>query len=252
MKDQTSSPPLPRRLGVLAVIHSSECIYVLLALLLSLGFWLATQAYWVPSARNNDANAYILGGRALADGHWRGVKAPDPYVYFGQHWVTGRKGLYQLKFSTGLPLLYAIIRWIGGSANWPADAYQLSPVVGALAVFGSFLLFRAVTNGFYAFFGAIALAASPETLFFAEKPNSHACSLCVVVWGMYFLMRWWQTKSPWRGLLAGLILGFNFTVRYSEGLLLLPIFLVTIFAFREQRKRAMIPLLGWLIPFAAQ
>ena len=36
---------------------------------------------------------------------------------------------------------------------------------------------------------------------------------------MYFLLRWWQTASILRGMLAGLFLGYAVTIRYTEGLL---------------------------------
>ena len=67
------------------------------------------------------------------------------------------------------------------------------------------------------------LACCQVLLSFAEQPLSHGPALCMVTWGMYFLLRWWQTESIWRGTLAGLCLGYAVSIRYTEGLLLIPL-----------------------------
>ncbi|HUB26341.1 MAG TPA: glycosyltransferase family 39 protein, partial [Tepidisphaeraceae bacterium] len=234
---------------------------VLLALLISIGFWLSIQCYFIPVTRGGDRNAYLLGGRMLAEGHFGGVTPPDAYMNFGQHWVEIRPGRLALKFPLGLPSIYALIDVIGGRANWPADAHELSPIAASLAVLGAFALMRPIVGDYYALLGSLLLAASPVTFFFANLPNSHATALCVAVWGMTMLLSWWRNGGAWRAVIAGLILGFNFTVRYTEGLLLLPLILVIIFAkrktfspgaFQKRNGLVILPLLAWLVPVSAQ
>jgi hypothetical protein len=93
-------------------------------------------------------------------------------------------------------------------------------------VLGMFLLARDILgSSFYALLSMIVLAMGPTTLLLANLPNSHAPALCFVVWGMFFLFRWWQGEGGWPiGALAGLLLGIAVTVRYTEALLLFPLY----------------------------
>ena len=75
---------------------------------------------------------------------------------------------------------------------------------------------------------ALIFGCCQVLLAFAEQPLSHGPALACVTWGMYFLLRWWQTASSWRGILAGLLLGYAVTIRYTEGLLIIPIAAVLI------------------------
>ena len=70
----------------------------------------------------------------------------------------------------------------------------------------------------------------------ADNPNSHASCVAFVVWGMFLLVRWWQTGSIWRGALAGFLLGYACLIRYSEGLLILPILVATLLAAENARR----------------
>jgi Dolichyl-phosphate-mannose-protein mannosyltransferase len=228
--------------------------YAALALLLCFGFWLATQCYWVSVTSGVDHNGYLLGGRLLADHQFHGITPPDPYAYLGPDWVTAGGNRFELKYPLGLPALYAMVHWLAGPRNGSAAAHQLSPAAATLALWGAFLLFRPIVGSFFALLGMILLASSPMTVFFSNMPNSHACALCVAVWGMYHLLQWQRGGNPWRGLLAGLLLGFNFTVRYAEGLLLLPLLAAIAFSLwadRRSIRQAALPLIAWLIPVAA-
>jgi hypothetical protein len=81
----------------------------------------------------------------------------------------------------------------------------------------------------------LLLAMNVTTLGLANNPNSHAPALAFVVWGMFMLLRWWQTGSIWRGILAGFLLGYAVTIRYSEGLLLLPMLVAVLSALNYRR-----------------
>lgn len=223
-----------------------------LALAIALGFWFAADAYHVPTTRGGDRNAYLLGGRMLAEGHFGGIHPADPFINYGEHWVTARPGTLQLKFPLGLPVIYALIHLLGGAANWPADGYGFSPIAASFAIWGSFFLFRSIVGAFYALLGEMLLAASPVVFFFANLPNSHATALCVAVWGMVLLLGWHKNGGAWRTVLAGLFLGFNYTVRYTEGLLVLPLLLAALFHLRTRRKQAILLAAAWLAPVAMQ
>src|SRR5690606_22027777 len=106
--------------------------------------------------------------------------------------------------------------------------YLVSPVTMVLALAGTFFLVRLVVPSFYALLGTIILATSPVTLWSVNNPNSHAATLACVVWGMYLLVRWWQTGGVWRARGAGFLLGYAVTIRYTEGLLILPLMMVAI------------------------
>ena len=62
------------------------------------------------------------------------------------------------------------------------------------------------------------------SLQFANIPGSHAPAPCFVVWGIYFLLCWWQSGRLHLGLAAGFLLGFAVTIRYTERFLLFPLY----------------------------
>src|ERR1700733_3038594 len=70
----------------------------------------------------------------------------------------------------------------------------------------------------------IVLGCGVTTLARALTPDSHAPTLCMVVWGIFFLLRWWQSGRWWLGAAAGFLLGYALTIRYSEALLLFPLY----------------------------
>jgi hypothetical protein len=118
-----------------------------------------------------------------------------------------------------------------------------------------FFLARPIVGSFYAVLAMIVLSMGQTTLELSLVPNSHAPALCIVMWGMVLLMRWWKHGNWIVGALAGLLLGYVVTIRYSEGLLILPIAIAAIFRVRWKSRRtylrAAVPILAWLIPVMA-
>jgi 4-amino-4-deoxy-L-arabinose transferase-like glycosyltransferase len=106
----------------------------------------------------------------------------------------------------------------------------------ALALLGIFLLGRAIAGSFAGILAVLIVGSSPVTLALANNPNSHAAALCFVTWGMYLLLGWWQGGGIWRAVLAGVLLGFAATIRYTEGLLVLPLALAAIFTPSKRRR----------------
>jgi hypothetical protein len=237
--------------------------YTIAAGLLVIGFFIAQSVYWVPAHPGVDQNGYLVGGRMLAENlsmhqtpRRAGSNQFDPNQFVGRMWVGADLGTpqerYYPKYPIGLPLLVAIALWIGGEAHGPIFAYWINPIAMSLAVLATFMLIRQITRSFWAFCGAILFATSPLVFGLTNNPNSHATSVCFATWGMYLLIRWWKAGGRWRAVCAGLLLGYVGTIRYSEGLLILPILAVIAIKFNWRDRRGWIEsfyaLLGWLIP----
>ncbi len=199
-------------------------------------FWGLFGHYWAPANAGVDQNGYLVGGKQFARTLSMGLTPEDPWGFVGMMWIGTPHQTYYPKYPLGLPFIYAVMLWIGGAAHGVAMAHAVSPVCMALAVLGTFFLLRQVVPGFYAVLGAILLASSPVTLQLTNNPNSHASTLMCVVWGMVLLLRWWRCGGLWTARGAGLLLGYAATIRYTEGLLILPLLLVAIFASFSERR----------------
>ncbi|MGH7214734.1 MAG: hypothetical protein ACREIT_08220, partial [Tepidisphaeraceae bacterium] len=250
-------------------------------------------AYWVPAHQGVDQNGYIVGGKMLAQ-HWTMKFVPslpgsaatfDPHQFVGRMWVGADHGTaserYYPKYPIGLPLLFAVAMKLGGASGGAVLVYWINPVAMTLATFATFYLLRLVGGSFLALLATIAFATSPVTLGLTNEVNSHATTVCCVAWGMFFLLRWWQEggdapdcetasegedRSRWwrwflvsgaslRRIGAGVLLGYACTIRYTEGLLVVPLVLVALFNLRWRDWRSWVDsaLLGawWAVPVLA-
>jgi 4-amino-4-deoxy-L-arabinose transferase-like glycosyltransferase len=192
---------------------------------------------YAPADAGVDQNAYLLGGRLIAQHHTTryvlptlpnydtAKLGPNPggYAFTGGMMVRMPNGDYFPKYPAGLPLLYACFFWIFGNDKGPVYAFIVSPACAVAAVLGTFFLARAVAGSFAAVLAAIVLGTSQVMLSLADNPNSHASCTACIIWGMFLLVRWWQTGSIWQGIASGFLIGYAFTIRYTEGLLVIPI-----------------------------
>jgi len=259
-------------------------LYTALAVLLTIGFFRINSIYWVAAHPGVDQNGYLVGGRMLAENLTMRLVPTrpgtastefDPHQFVGRMWVgtdfgTPRERYYP-KYPIGLPALVAALLWIGGQRWGPLVAYWINPVTMSLAVLGTFLLLRLFVRSFWALCGAVVFAFSPVISGCTTNPNSHATATCAVTWGMYLLLKWWQghgasqdpqgrtdqpTRSamPWPVFGAGVLLGCAATIRYTEGLLILPLLTVVLLKFQPRWWRSWTEsawaLFGWLIPVA--
>jgi hypothetical protein len=241
--------------------------YGAIALLLAVSFYCAVMSYWVPAHGGTDQNGYLVGGKMFAENltmrqspiHPGSRDEFDPHQFIGRMWVGAGLGTpderYYPKYPLGLPALYAALIWISalfGPAWTIWLTYGLSPVAMSLAVLGTYLLARGFAGSFGGLLTAIVFATSPVSLQLAINPNSHAAAVCCVVWGMYFLIGWWQYRGAMRAITAGFLLGYAATIRYSEGTLILPISLVALFALRwrdwKSLSQAAALLVAWAVP----
>ncbi len=228
--------------------------WILVAVGVCVLYGFALKRFWAPADGGIDQNAYLVGGRMIASHFTTRYDLPDPFSYIGGMFDRSAKGNFYPKYPFGLPLLYAITIWICGSAKAMTYAFVISPASTVAAVLGMFFLARLVAGSFAGVLAAILLACSQVTLELAENPNSHASCMAFIVWGMYVLIRWWQTGQMWRGILAGFLIGFAGTIRYSEGLLVLPIAVACLSRLRwgtlRSYFRCAVPGIAWLVPIA--
>lgn len=197
--------------------------------------------YFAGADSGVDQNAYLVGGRLLAQHFSMRYTLPNPYAYSGGMFIRLPDGTYFPKYPFGLPLLFACFFWAfkiasvlpilkahveaAQAAYW---AFIVSPVSAVAAVAGVFFLARQVSGSFAATLAAILLGTSQLMLMLADNPNSHASCLAFIVWGMFFCLRWMQTGSYWRGILGGLLVGYAATIRYNEILLFIPMCVVVL------------------------
>lgn len=242
-------------------------LYTLLAIALAGGFLAATHCFWTAANGGPDQNGYLVGGKLLAR-HGSPAFVPsnpdtgslDPFLFVGRMWVSAAIGTpserYYPKYPLGLSVLTALMVKLGTEQAGPILAYWISPVCAAGALLGTFLLLRLILGSFPALLGMLVVGASPVVLLLANNPNSHCTALGLVTWGMYLLLRWWHQQRTWQAVVAGLLLGGAFTIRYTEGLLLLPALLVICYCLRWRPRRSWVQagalLVCWALPVAAQ
>jgi len=227
-----------------------RALFTALALVFALLFLSAMLAYWVPAHPGVDQNGYLVGGKMFAQHLTMGYTPPDPFCFVGRMWITTDNATFYPKYPLGLPLLYAIALWLGGPMHGVYLAHLITPLAMSLALVGTYLLLRQVLSVFPSILGVIVMAASPVTLELADNPNSHATTLCCVTWGMYFLLRWWRSPNLWWARAAGFLVGYAATIRYTEGLLVIPLLLVAAMRSRTlpNWRDAGVLLLWWFIP----
>jgi hypothetical protein len=199
----------------------------------AVGYFYVAMVYWVPAHGGVDQNGYLYGARRLLETGSMEVAPNDPFAFVGRMWVTGKaEGTFYPKYPIGLPFIFAIASAIGGITL----VYLVNPIAMTLGLVATYLIVRRLTHSsFYGLMGMIVVATSPVTTGLTNNPNSHATALCTVAWGMYFLLRWWEGPArglwPWlRAALAGFLSGAAVTIRYTEGLLLLPMGVVVALA----------------------
>lgn len=202
-------------------------LFALVAVAICGGYFFFLHSFWAPAPGRLgvDENAYLVGGRNLVDHHSTGFKPPDDFGYVGLMWVQSPKnGWYYPKYSIGQSVLNAIALKIGGETHGTDFAFLINPICTSLALLAIFLLVRAISNSFWGLLSMFLLGFCYTTLERANNPDSHVSDLFFITAGMFLFLRWWQTGSTWRGIVAGLLLGIGATIRFSEAQLIFPIF----------------------------
>jgi hypothetical protein len=225
--------------------------YGALAAAIVLVFFVAAWFYWVPAHPGTDQNGYLVGGKLFAHTGSTGFRPDDPYSFVGRMWVQTADGRCFPKYPLGLSVVYGVLLKLGGRWGVPL-CFGVNPAAMSAALVATFGLVRRVAGSSFAgVLGLLVVATSPVCVGLTDNPNSHATALCCVAWGMWLLLEWWQAYGLWRAIGAGLLLGSAVTIRYTEGLLLLPIAAVAVLNLRRDRRpwlEAVALGLAWAVP----
>ncbi|MGA2583689.1 MAG: glycosyltransferase family 39 protein [Tepidisphaeraceae bacterium] len=226
---------------------------LLLALAIVAGFAEVVKSYFVPAigVPGVDENAYLVGGRNVAEHGSPGMHPETPFAFVGPMWDLGRDGWFYPKYPFGTPLLDASAIWLTPGHDVRA-AFAISPICAALSVAAIFLLGRMLAGPFWGLLGAILLASNSTLLQLALVPSSHAPDICFALWGMTALVAWVRGGKLWLGIIAGFLIGFAMTIRYTEGLLLLPLAIGVLLKIQWKIWRSWLKqstaILAWSIP----
>jgi hypothetical protein len=226
----------------------------LCALAISAVYLWVLLGFSAPAHPGVDQNGYLVGGRMLALAGSTATLTPDPFDFVGRMYITIDDQTHYPKYPLGLQAIYAASFLIFGDTPAAVEvAHRVSPVMMSLALLGIFALVRPLAGSMLALLGMIALGFSQLHLGLAINPNSHAAALAFVVWGMVLVFSGLRQRSGWRFVVAGFLLGFATLVRYTEGLLLLPLVMGLWSARRSVGWRwAGLSLLAWATPIAVQ
>jgi hypothetical protein len=189
------------------------------ALAIVMLFCALLSGYYVASYEGIDENGYLVTAKSLATTGDSAKTLADPKEFVSGNYVLADNGNYYGKYPLGYPALCALAYRVGG----PSAVFLVNPILAALAVLGTFLLGRAMMGAFAGALAAILLATNPLHAYFGLSALSHSGSICFAVWGMYFLWRWTQSGGAWNAALTGAVSAYACTVRYTDGLLILPI-----------------------------
>ena len=240
---------------LVAETRADRWAWGILAALIVVGFAYLIHIYWAPAHPGVDQNGYLVGGKLFARTGSNGFKPENPYAFVGRMWVEAADGRMFPKYPLGLSAIYAAMFKSGGAKLGVWLAFTVSPTLMTLAMLGTFMLVRTIAGSFAGVLAVLIVGTSPVTLGLANNPNSHATAICLVTWGMFLAVRWWQSNGLWRAVLAGLLIGLSVTIRYSEGMVALPLGLIALMnlrpRFRQSWIQSMSMLAAWALPVGA-
>ena len=205
-------------------LHPDVLAYILLGLIIAIYAYVQI-VHFTTAYQEVDPDGYLILAKRIARFKPIAVKDDDPFMYQSHVWVENKAGGVSPKFAPGYPFLMSIAYLLGGDGAM----FLVSPIMGALALLGSYFLFRLWASRVAALAGVLCLATNGMVLVYSGYLLTHASDMCLAVWGMYFLWRWSREIGKFSGLFAGLILGATMTVRHTSFLLVL-VLIAAVFA----------------------
>lgn len=175
--------------------------------------------YYVPAFAGADQNGYLLLARRFAETGDAGQYTSDPFEFVASNSIQVHPGVYFGQYPIGYPLLCVVAYWIGG----PSAVFLVNPILATLTVLGLFLLARTILGDFAGITASILLATNPVFGSQAITANSHAAAICFATWSMFFLWQWSRHGGWGHAVLAGGLSAYAVSIRYTEGLLALPV-----------------------------
>ena len=204
---------------------------LLLAVFLTL-YAMLLHGFYVPAHPGVDQNGYMVTARLLSEHGRLYFKPHNPLQFAGRMMVLTPDGKIFAKYPPGVGFLGAMARMI----YRPSAMYMVDPICTVMALFFAYLLFRSLLDPFMAMIGVIWLGLNPVTLMYGDDANSHGAALGFTVLGFWALLTWWRKGGLWRGMIAGLALGFCCSIRYTEFLWCMPLLAVVILAVRGHSR----------------
>jgi hypothetical protein len=165
-----------------------------------------------PAYLEVDPDGYLWLAKRIAEFKSLAVKDDDPFMYQSHVWVENKDGEVAPKFAPGYPALMSIAYRLGGDTAM----FFVSPIMGGLALIGSFLLFRMWMSRVSSLFGVFVLAINAMILVYCNYLLTHASDLCFAVWGLFFLWRWKRGLGRFSGITSGLLLGYAVAIRHAS------------------------------------
>lgn len=189
-------------------------LMVVLLLASGLLYW-----FYFPACGGVDEASYLLTAKGLAERGDPAYYAPDPTIFVPENMVEVRPGVFCQKYPIGYPLLVSVAYRLGG----PSAGFLVNPLATVVALVGLFFLARRLLDDRWALLATLTFAIHPIILFYGVSALSHSTDLACVIWGMYFAWTWYTDGRWYRAGLAGFLLAFAASIRYSEALLALPV-----------------------------
>ncbi|UCF19203.1 MAG: glycosyltransferase family 39 protein, partial [Gemmatimonadota bacterium] len=146
-----------------------------------------------------------------AEGHTY-QEIDSPLQFLGAHWLDAGDGRYFSKYPPGLPLILSLPYGLLG----PTAALWVDPLLASLALIALFLIGRQWMGSGWGLVAVALMAVNPSANGNALGGFAHTAVAAVLLWGIYFLIRWHRTGAPGWAAAAGLCVGFIPAIRYAE------------------------------------
>ncbi|HGJ66782.1 TPA: hypothetical protein ENS27_15580 [bacterium] len=179
-----------------------------------------------------DPDGYLWLAKRMAEFKPLAVKDDDIFMYQSHVWVENKEGGISPKFAPGYPFLMSFAYRLGGDTAM----FWVSPIMGGLALIGSFFLFRMWMSRVSSLFGVFLLAVNGMILVYCNYLLTHATDLCFAVWGMFFLWRWKRGIGKFSNISAGILLGYAITVRHASFLMVTVLISAVVLKWIESLK----------------
>lgn len=195
---------------------SGERYYLILALLLVVVHFIFIAKYFQPAISTLDSHGYHIQAKQIAKTGKTYIVPESRIQYIGFTWNKDKNGRYFTLWSPGFPLLLAIVyKTIG-----PEAALLVNPIMVSLSLLALFLVCRAWIGPGWGLLAAALTAMIPFLNQYAHYGYSHVAVVFFLMWGLYFLSRWTETRLRKWVFFAGLFLGVIPSIRPAEVLFL--------------------------------
>ncbi len=171
--------------------------------------------YFAPAISEPDDNGYYAQGTLWAQTGKTWFEAQSDAQYIGMHWLVTPDQKFISRYPPGLA---AVIALVDRAAGYRATLW-INPAFSLLMLLGFFLAARRVASGWWAVVGTLALAINPTVAHHALSGDSHMGVACVLMWGIYLLLRWSDEGRLWQVFAAGLVLGCIPAIRYGDAIM---------------------------------